>query len=268
VSPPVDLSTLQVSRRGADGQWSAPASYHLNQWSRQSLMNLLGHGQGAYLVELDTGDDAFVDTEAYALPVGSFAATQVPGYEPAAQFALPNRETAWAADGLGGLEVWLLYYADTKVYPRKGTAASTWTVADPVALPMDAIHIAVLRASNGAGWLAGTGTAGLWVAPLTGLVPGTPKLLLGPTVVADRLIATQDASGRPTLLWVQTRNGSVDGLGFSSWNGSAWSTPELVPGTAGISVTGLCIGAGPSGLMAVWAENGTLGSRLRSARWH
>jgi hypothetical protein len=133
---------------------------------------------------------------------------------------------------------------------------------------MDARTIAVTRQPNGSGWLAGSGATGLWVAPLTGLVPGTAKLLLGPTVVADRLVATQDALGRPTLLWVQTRSGSVDGLGFTYWNGSAWSTPELVPGTAGISVVGLSVVAGPSGLLALWAETGAVGPRLRSARWH
>jgi hypothetical protein len=266
----VDVSTVQLARRGADGTWSAPASYHLNQWSRQGLISLVGHGQGAYLAEQVTGDDAFVDGEAYGLPVGSFTEALVPGWEPAAQFALANHETAWAADGLGGLEAWLLYYADTKVYPRKGTAASVWTVAEPVALPMDAIHIAVLRSSGGGGWLAGSGGAGLWVAPLAGLVPGTPQRLLGPALVADHLVATQDASGRPTLLWVQSGSGggSVEGLGFSYWNGSAWSTPELVPATAGISVAGLSVLPGPSGLVALWAENGAMGAHLRSARWH
>jgi hypothetical protein len=265
---PVDVSTVQVARRGADGLWSAPASYHLNQWSSQSLISLVGHGQGAFLLEDVTGDDAFVDGEAYAFSTGTFNGVAVAGWEPAAQFAMAYHETAWAADGLGGLEAWLLYSADTKVYPRQGTAASVWTVADPVALPMDAATIAVTRQPSGSGWMAGSGAAGLWVAPLTGLVPGTAKLLLGPAVAADRLVATQDALGRPTLLWVQTRSGSVDGLGFTYWNGSAWSTPELVPGTAGISVTGLSALAGPSGLVALWTENGTMGAHLRSARWH
>jgi hypothetical protein len=268
--PPVDVSTVQVARRGPDGQWSAPVSFHLNQWSSQGLLSLVGHGQGAFLMEDDTGDDAFVDGEAYAFSVGSSNGVAVLGWEPAAQFALPVHETAWAADGLGGLEAWLLYDADTKVYPRKGTAGSVWTVADPVALPMDARTIAVTRQPNGSGWLAGSGATGLWVAPLTGLVPGTPQRLLGPALAADHLVATQDALGRPTLLWVQSGSGggSVEGLGFSYWNGSGWSTPELVPGTAGISVAGLSVLAGPSGLVALWAESGATGAHLRSARWH
>jgi hypothetical protein len=266
----VDVSTVQLARQGADGLWSAPASYHLNQWSRQGLISLAGHGQGAFLMEDVTGDDAFVDGEAYAFSTGSFNGVAVPGWEPAAQYALPVHQSAWAADGVGGLEAWLLYDGDTKVYPRKGTVASVWTVADPVALPMDATTIAVTRLANGSGWLAGSGDAGLWVAPLAGLVPGTPTRLLGPALAADHLSATQDPSGRPTLLWVQSASGggSVEGLGFSYWNGSAWSTPELVPGTAGIGVTGLSVLAGPSGLVAVWAESGAMGARLRSARWH
>ena len=199
-----DVSTVQVARRGTDGQWSAPVSYRPNEGYRQLLLSLVGHGQGAFLLEDLLGDDASMDGEAYAFAPGSSNGVAVPGWEPAAQFLLPVHETAWAADGLGGLEAWLLYDADTKVYPRQGTAASVWTVADPVALPMDATTIAVTRQPNGSGWLAGSGAAGLWVAPLTGLVPGTAKLLLGPTVTADRLLATQDASGRPTLLWVQS----------------------------------------------------------------
>jgi hypothetical protein len=263
-----DVSTVQVARRGTDGLWSAPVSFRPNEAFRQGLISLVGHGQGAFLMEDVLGNDAFMDGEAFAFAPGSFNGMAVPGWEPAAQYLLPAHETAWAVDGLGGLEAWLLYAPDTKVYPRKGTAASVWTVADPVALPMDAGTIAVTRQPNGSGWLAGSGGAGLWVAPLTGLVPGTAKLLLGPAVAADRLIATQDAQGRPTLLWVQTRSGSVGGLGFTYWNGSAWSTPELVPGTAGINVTGLAVIAGPSGLVALWTESGAMGPRLRSARWH
>jgi hypothetical protein len=81
-------------------------------------------------------------------------------------------------------------------------------------------------------------------------------------------MAAMDASGRATLTWVQSRNGSVDGLGFTYWKGSAWSTPEVVPGTSGISVADLSVLAGPSGLVVLWTEDGTMGARLRSARWH
>jgi hypothetical protein len=266
--PPVDLSSVQVTRRGGDGGWSTPESYHLNQWSRQDLGCLAAHGQGTYLLVIFTGDDAFVDAEARAFGAGAAVPQDVAGWEPAVRYALPVHESALATDGLGGLEAWLLYDGDTQVYPRQGTASGAWTVGDPVPLPLPATILAVTREPGGAGWFAGAGAEGLWVAPLTGVAFGAPQVLLGPAAQVNGLVAARDFAGAPALMWIQTRDGAVLGLGFTRWDGKAWTTPELVPGSAGAAVAGLSVAAGPSGLVAVWREDGAGGARLRSARWH
>ena len=118
------------------------------------------------------------------------------------------------------------------------------------------------------GWLAGLGSQGLWVAPLTGVTPGPPRALLPATTTTEVLIGARDSAGRPALLWVQRGTGGTDeGIGFSRWDGAAWTAPVILPGTEGRSIQRLFATAGPSGLMAGWVDATTSTLRFRTALW-
>lgn len=270
-----NTSTVQASRLAPGSGWGTPASYHLNQFSHQGIQGVTGDRRGTYVMEFATGDDAWWENEVADFALNTVTGTAVTGWMPASQVGLPaGHQSAWAADPQGNLETWLLYpfaqegVADRQAWPRLRSATGTWTVGGRVDLPLSTNSLAVFREAGGTGWLAGLGTQGLWVAPLTGVTPGSPRTLLPSTTTTEALVATRDAAGRPALLWAQRGAGGIDeGIGCSRWDGSVWTTPAILPGTAGASIQRLFAVAGPSGLLAGWVENTATGTRFRTALW-
>lgn len=252
------------------GVWGAVSNPGGLGGAGMSTPRLAGDGGGGYVLELFRANDQPI-AEAHAYGPGAGPAQAVPGWEPAAQSAMASHRLAWAADGQGGLEAWLLYdlsaHPFREAWPRRRDARGAWTVGEAVPLPRPAEALAVFREASGAGWLAGSGAEGLWVAPLAGVTPGSATLLLPAPSLASDLIGIRDASGRPALLWVQRRNGGVEGIGFSRAVDGAWSAPGLLPGTAGAPVGHLRAAAAPGGLVAAWQETGDRTQRLRVARW-
>lgn len=268
------LPTVQSSRLAPGGGWSAPASHALNPLSGQFLRGLAGDGLGGYALEMLSGDDATPGSVAVTFGAGSGGGTVLPGWEPTGQEALPAHVTAWAADGQGRLEAWLRYDLVAsgdplrQVWPRLRDASGSWTLAGPVALPLPAASLAVFREGSGGGWLAGLGGQGLWVAPLEGRTPGVPRTILPAPTATVTFLGTRDTSGRPALLWIQRGSGgTAEGIGFSRWDGSAWTSPEILPGTAGRTLGNLMAVAGPSGLLAGWVEAGDRVQWFQTALW-
>lgn len=269
-----EVPAVYATRLDPAGAWSTPRGYHLNQLSHQGLNGVSGNGRGAFLLAFSTGDDAWEESEVASFTQGSGVGDPVAGWMPTSQIAYPaGHVSAVATDGQGGLETFLLYPvagegdAQRQAWPRSRSAAGTWTVGAKVALPMPANNLVAFREASGAGWLAGLGAEGLWVAPLTGVTPGSPRTLLPAPTTTEVLIGTRDASGRPALLWIQRGTGGVhQGIGFSRWDGSAWTTPVILPGTAGATIQRISATAGPGGLLAGWVEGGT-SLRFRSALW-
>lgn len=252
---------------GVWGQVSNPGGSH---GAGMSLAGLVGDGLGGYALELYRANDQPA-AEGYAYAPGTGVETMVPGWEPAAQSGLPSHTTAWAADSQGSLEAWLVYDLGMtpfrEAWPRHRNAQGTWTVGASVGLPRPAETLTVFREASGAGWLAGSGSEGLWVAPLNGVTPGAAHLLVAAPSLATNLVGVRDASGRPALLWIQRRNGTVEGLGFSYLTGGSWTTSTLLPGTAGSDPRNLQAGAGPGGLVAAWEQPGGRTVVLRTALW-
>ena len=264
-----------ASRRNPTGGWSAPRGYQLNQLSHQNLQGVSGNNRGAFLLEFSTGDDAWEENQVASFASGSDVGVAVPGWMPTTQIALPaGRISAIAGDGLGGLETFLLYSmsgegdAQRQAWPRSCPSTGQWTVGGKVALPLPTNNLVAFREATGTGWLAGLGSQGLWVAPLTGVTPGPPRALLPATTTTEVLIGARDSAGRPALLWVQRGTGGTDeGIGFSRWDGAAWTAPVILPGTEGRSIQRLFATAGPSGLMAGWVDATTSTLRFRTALW-
>lgn len=271
----VDFPTVQVSRLGAGGIWDAPASHHLNMYSSQSLHDLTGDGRGAYTLDFATGDDAWQDNEAVDYAIGSSTATGIAGWQPLSQQALPTgHPSVWSLDAQGNLETWLLYGQASvgdpqrQAWPRSRAASGVWTVGDKVSLPASARSLVGFRESGGTGWMAGLGSDGLWVAPLSGMSPGTPRTLLPMPTTTEVMVGSRDASGRPALLWIQRgAGGAHEGVGFSRWDGAAWTAPVILPGTAGKTIQSLLAVPGPKGLLAGWVEVGDRVLLFRTALW-
>lgn len=271
----LEFATVQTSRREGTAAWTAPQSFALNQFSHQLLHDLVGDGRGAYVLDFSSGDDAFLDAFGLDVPAAPAPPSFVPGWQPAAQYALPvGHPSVWAQDGGGGLETWLLYGFSgegdplRQAWPRQRSATGTWTVADKVILPKAAQNLALFREADGRGWVAGLGTEGLWAAPLQGLALGSPITLLPAPTTTEVMVGVRDASGRPALLWIQRgAGGTYEGVGFSHQEGPGWSTPVILPGTAGRTIQRLMAVAGPSGLLAGWVEVGTRVLLFRTALW-
>jgi hypothetical protein len=269
-----DYPTVQASRLGPGGAWGAPASYHLNMFSHQGIDSVGSDGKGGFLLEFATGDDAWRENEAVAFAPGTGLTAAVPGWQPLSQQALPAaHQTAWELDAQGNLEAWLLYPTagegdpQRQAWPRTRSAAGAWTAGDKVGLPLPAQRIALFRGTGG-GWVAGLGSGGLWVAPLTGLAVGTPKTLLPAGTTTEVMVGARDASGRPALLWIQRGIGGVaEGIGWSRWDGTGWTAPAILPGTAGKGIQRLLATAGPAGLLAAWVEVGDRTLLFRTALW-
>ena len=267
--------TIQSSRFGAGIGWSLPAHHWLNPFSYQGLNGLPGDGRGAYFLGFTTGDDAWAENQVADFPLGLEASTFVTGWMPASQVTLPsNYQAAWALDGQGRVDAWMLYAIagegdpERQAWPRTRSAAGTWTVGDKVSLPLSTRSLAAFREASGTGWLAGLGSQGLWVAPLSGMTPGSPINLLPATTQTEVMVGTRDATGRPTLLWIQRgTGGTYEGIGCSRWDGVRWTVPLILPGTAGKVVVSLSAVAGPGGLAAGWVELGDRTYLLRTALW-
>lgn len=270
-----DYPTIQSSRLAPGAAWSLPIHHWLNPYSHQGLDGLRGDGRGAYFLGFATGDDAWSENQVADFPVGQETSSFVAGWMPVSQVALPaNHQAAWALDGQGRADVWMVYPLATvgnpelQAWPRTRSAAGTWTVGDKVALPLPTRSLTAFREASGAGWLAGLGSQGLWVAPLSGMTPGAPITLLPATTQTENVIGTRDAAGHPALLWIQRGTGGVyEGIGFSRWDGSAWTTPGILPGTVGKAIQRLFAVAGPAGLAAGWVEVGDRTLLLRTALW-
>ncbi len=270
-----DYPTIQSSRFGVGTGWSQPAHHWLNQFSHQGLNGLQGDGRGTYLLSIATGDDAWSENQLLDFPVGQEASTTVPGWMPASQVALPaNYQAALALDGQGRVDVWMVYPdasvgdPNLQAWPRTRSVTGTWTVGDKVDLPLRTHTLAAFREVNGAGWLAGLGSQGLWVAPLNGMAPGTPTSLLPATTQIEVMVGTRDATGRPTLVWIQRGTGGVyEGIGWSRWDGARWTVPLIIPGTTGKAILSLSAVAGPGGLAVGWVEVGNRTLLLRTALW-
>lgn len=270
-----DFSTVQAARLEAGGAWGTPHSHHLNMYSSQFLHGLAGDGRGAYTLDFSTGDDAWVENEAVDYAQGASAATAIAGWGPLSQQALPTgHPSAWSLDAEGRLETWLLYGVagagdpQRQAWPRSRATSGTWTVGDKVSLPRPAQNLVAFREAGGTGWMAGLGSEGLWAAPLSGAAPGTPRTLLPMPTTTEVMVGTRDASGRPALLWIQRGTGGVhEGVGFSRWDGAAWTAPAILPGTAGKSIQRLFAVPGPMGLLAGWVEVGDRVLLFRTALW-
>lgn len=270
-----DYPTIQSSRFGAGSTWSLPANHWMAQFSHQGLNGLKGDGPGAYFLGIATGDDAWSENQLIDFPVGHEGSTSIPGWMPASQVTLPaNYQAAWALDGQGRVDVWMVYPVasvgdpDLQAWPRTRSAGGTWTVGDKVDLPLPTRHLAAFREASGTGWLAGLGSQGLWVAPLSGMTPGNPIALLPATTQTEVMVASRDASGHPALLWIQRgAGGTSEGIGFSRWDGATWTAPAILPGTAGKGIQQLFAVAGPSGLLAAWVEVGDRALLFRTALW-
>jgi hypothetical protein len=155
-----------------------------------------------------------------------------------------------------------------QAWPRSRATSGAWTVGDKVSLPRPAQNLVAFREAGGTGWLAGLGSEGLWVAPLSGAAPGTPRTLLPMSTTTEVMVGTREASGRPALLWIQRGAGGVhEGVGFSRWDGAAWTAPAILPGTAGKSIQRLFAVPGPAGLLAGWVEVGDRVLLFRTALW-
>jgi hypothetical protein len=265
-----DMTTLVgTSRFGAGGDWETPDIPGSNAGIGMGLVSLCGDGKGGSVLELVRVNDLPMG-EAHDYPVGGGAASGVPGWEPAAQATSAAHSTAWAIDGQGGMEAWLMYFSDSAhrtAWPRRKLAGGSWTVGDAVTMPRPAESLAVFREASGAGWLSGAGSEGIWVAPLSGLTLGSEQLLLAAPSLASELVGVRDASGRPALLWIQQRNGTVEGIGFSRLDGSQWTAPLILPGTAGLVLHNLHAAAGPGGIVATWEQGGNRTTLLRAALW-
>jgi len=274
----VTYAPVQVSRMSPGGVWGTPGEYFIPAGAptQQVLLGVAGDGLGGFLMEMASGDDVLLHAEGVAFQAVSGIASGQAGWEPAAQLDDPAHSTAWATDGQGSLEAWLRYQrnlvggTDTtlEAWPRIRSANGTWTMGDKVVLPRPANSLAVFREASGSGWLAGLGSQGLWVAPLNGLSLGTPKVVLPLPTTTEVMVGARDASGRPALLWIQRGAGGVyEGIGFSRWDGAAWTAPSILPGTAGKAIQRLCAVTGPAGLVAGWVEVGDQGLFLRAAHW-
>src|SRR5512133_1409959 len=271
----VDFPTVQVSRLEAGGAWGTPQSHRLNMYSSQFLHDLAGDGRGAYTLDFSTGDDASVENVAVDYALGASTAVAIAGWGPLSQLALPTgHPSVWSLDAEGRLETWLLYGvagegdAQRQAWPRSRATSGTWTVGDKVSLPLPARSLVAFRSAGDAGWLAGLGSEGLWVAPLSGAAPGTPRTLLPLPTTTEVMVGTRDAAGRPALLWIQRGAGGVhEGVGFSRWDGAAWPAPAILPGTAGKTIQSLFAVPGPMGLLAGWVEVGDRVLLFRTALW-
>src|SRR5512133_2807248 len=271
----VDFSTVQASRLDAAGAWGTPQSHRLNMYSSQFLHDLAGDGRGAYTLDFSTGDDASVENVAVDYALGASTAVGIAGWGPLSQLALPTRHPpVWSLDAEGRLETWLLYGvagegdAQRQAWPRSRAASGVWTVGDKVSLPLPASSLVAFRAAGDTGWLAGLGSEGLWLAPLSGAAPGTPRTLLPLPTTTEVMVGTRDAAGRPALLWIQRGVGGVhEGVGFSRWDGAAWTAPAILPGTAGKTIQSLFAVPGPMGLLAGWVEVGDRVLLFRTALW-
>jgi hypothetical protein len=271
----VDFNIVQVARLEAGGAWGAPHSHHLNMYSRQFIHDLVGDGRGAYTLDFSTGDDAWVDNEAVDYALGTSTATGIGGWQPLSQQALPTgHPPVWSLAADGRLETWLLYGVAgegdprRQAWPRSRSASGAWTVGEKVNLPLPATSLAAFREADGAGWMAGTGPEGLWVAPLSGLSPGAARTLLPAATRTEGLVGARDASGRPVLLWIQRGSaGAYEGIGFSRWDGTAWTSSTILSGTAGKTIQRLVAQPGPGGLLAGWVEVGDRILLFRTALW-
>lgn len=272
-SQPVSGAAPLVATSAFDtssGVWGAISNPGGSHGAGMSLASVMGDGLGGYALELYRSNDQPA-AEGYAYAPGTGVETSVPGWEPVPQSGLASHSTAWTGDGQGSLEAWLVYDLGSapfrEAWPRHRNAQGTWTVGAAVGLPRPAETLAVFRETSGAGWLAGSGSEGLWAAPLSGVTPGTARMLVAAPSLASNLVGVRDASGRPALLWIQRRNGIVEGLGFSYLEGGSWTTPTLLPGTAGSDPRNLQAGAGPGGLVAAWEEAVGRTVVLRTALW-
>ncbi|WP_257311652.1 hypothetical protein [Geothrix fuzhouensis] len=271
----VDFPTVQAARLEAGGAWGTPQSHHLNMYSSQFLHDLAGDGRGAYTLDFSTGDDASVENEAVDYAMGANTPVGIAGWGPLSQQTLPTgHPSVWSLDAEGRLETWLLYGvasegdAQRQAWPRSRATSGAWTVGDKVSLPLPARSLVAFRATGDTGWMAGLGSEGLWVAPLSGAAPGTPRTLLPMSTTTEVMVGTRDASGRPVLLWIQRGAGGVhEGVGFSRWDGAAWTAPALLPGTAGKTIQSLFAVPGPRGLLAGWVEVGDRVLLFRTALW-
>lgn len=265
-----EVPMVWTSRFGTAGVWEAPVNPGGAGGVGLALLGLAGDGLGGYALEQSRANDQPIgECQSYA--GGTGVETAVPGWEPAAQSGLASHTTAWAADGQGSLEAWLRYDLGAnptrEAWPRRRNAQGAWTVGEAVGLPRPAEALAVFREASGSGWLAGSGSEGLWVAPLTGVSPGMAQLQVAAPSLASDVVGVRDALGRPALLWVQRRNGLVEGIGFCRLDGTAWTAPSLLPGTSGSDPRNLRAAAAPGGLVAVWEQPGARTMILRTAFW-
>lgn len=266
----MDVPMVWTSRFGAAGVWESPVNPGGTAGAGMSLIGLVGDGLGGYALEQFRANDQPIG-EAQSYLRGQGQESAVPGWEPPVQSALASHTTAWARDGQGGLEAWLVYDQASapfrEAWPRRRNAQGEWNVGGAVSLPRPAGTLAVFREPSDAGWLAGSGSEGLWVAPLSGVTPGTARLLVASPSLASGLVGVRDAQGRPALLWIQSRNGVVEGIGFTRLDAGAWTPPLLLPGTAGSAPQNLRASAGPGGLVAAWEQPGDRTFLLRTAVW-
>lgn len=270
-----DFPTVQSARLAPGAGWGVQTTYSLAPLAAQGIQVVTGDRLGGFLLEFGTGDDTVMEAQAVALTPGTGTPVGVDGWQPLSQVGLPAvYQSAWDTDAQGNQEAWLLFAqggvedAQRQAWPRTRTAAGTWTARAKVLLPLPASSLALFREGSSGGWVAGLGSAGLWVAPLNGLTPGAPKTLLPPTTTTEVLVAVRDATGRPALLWIQRGVAGIgEGIGFSRWDGTAWTTPAILPGTAGKGIQRLLTVAGPGGLLAAWVEVGDRVLLFRTALW-
>ncbi|MCY2991620.1 MAG: FG-GAP-like repeat-containing protein [Planctomycetota bacterium] len=87
--------------------------------------------------------------------------------------------------------------------------------------------------------------------------------------VADRSVdLAYTPNGAAVAVWAQATDGSNTGQTpyYAMWNGSAWSTPEAIPGSAAAEIRSIRAASLSDGrVVALWAELGDDGFILRSA---
>ena len=108
-----------------------------------------------------------------------------------------------------------------------------------------------------------TAASNIWSAPLRISVDAPPDS----TIFAFSPVATLEATGRATVVWLQTTLGSPTTVTYSRFNGAVWSMPaSLSNGTRGTFEPTLALDGGGN-VFAVWRQDTSTASPTLANMW-